>query len=143
MTVTYATTGTLTNPVTDLTAAREYLHEPMENFVQYAGDTPFGTPSPLTEIVHTCRWDLLDEQRWVVRVVTTRPLTDAESATLSRWISGQNSDGLGEGFEQQPFAEHFDTDEWGDIDDDTYEMSSFDWETNPCTLMIVRATVTA
>ncbi len=31
----------------------------------------------------------------------TEPLTDAETEALKEWISGQNSDGLGEGFEQR------------------------------------------
>lgn len=36
----------------------------------------------------------------VVDVQLTNPLTDEEEADFKDWISGQNSDGLGEGFEQ-------------------------------------------
>lgn len=36
----------------------------------------------------------------VVEVQLTDPLTDEEEADFKDWISGQNSDGLGEGFEQ-------------------------------------------
>ena len=36
-----------------------------------------------------------------VDVRLTEPLTETETASLKDWISGQNSDGLGEGFEQQ------------------------------------------
>ena len=36
-----------------------------------------------------------------VDVRLTEPLTEMETASLKDWISGQNSDGLGEGFEQQ------------------------------------------
>ncbi len=127
MTSTYTTSGTLTNPVNDLDSARAYLAE--DDMTQYA---PAGLP------IHDVRWDLLDEGSWKVTVVTDRELTEAESAEISEWISGQNSDGLGEGFEQQPFAEHCEYDRWGNMDEDSYVMSSFDWETNDCTLVFVK-----
>ena len=37
-----------------------------------------------------------------IHVRFKEPLTDAETTALKEWISGQNSDGLGEGFEQHP-----------------------------------------
>ena len=37
-----------------------------------------------------------------VEVTSTVPLTLEENAAMKEWISGQNSDGLGEGFEQRP-----------------------------------------
>ncbi|MDD4546135.1 MAG: hypothetical protein PHR24_02415 [Oscillospiraceae bacterium] len=37
-----------------------------------------------------------------IHVRFNEPLTDEETAALKSWISGQNSDGLGEGFEQRP-----------------------------------------
>lgn len=36
-----------------------------------------------------------------VDVILSAPLTEAEIEIVKEWISGQNSDGLGEGFEQQ------------------------------------------
>lgn len=36
-----------------------------------------------------------------VDVDLTEPLTDEETKIVKNWITGQNSDGLGEGFEQQ------------------------------------------
>lgn len=130
MTTKYRTGGELTNPVSDINAANAYLKE--DDMTQYVGI--WGDTVALKDIVFDIEWGLTSESTWVVEVITTRPLTDTESAALSNWISGQNSDGLGEGFEQQSFAEHFETDRYGDIDEDTYRMSSFDWETNPCTL---------
>lgn len=41
-----------------------------------------------------------------VEIEFTEGLTDTEISSLKDWISGQNSDGLGEGFEQQPFEIH-------------------------------------
>ena len=37
-----------------------------------------------------------------IHIHLKEPLTDAETVALKEWISGQNSDGLGEGFEQHP-----------------------------------------
>lgn len=136
MTSMYRTGGSLKQAVTDLQAARAYLDEPMEDFVKYS---ELADPT----VVFTIRWDLVDEETWQVVVITTRPLTAEESATLSEWISGQNSDGLGEGFEQQAFAEQGGRNQWGDYEDAEDEdgnilMASFDWETNPCTLELLK-----
>lgn len=128
MAQTYRTGGTLTNPVNDLTAARAYLSN--DDMTEYVGDG-------LEEVVLHIQWDLYDESTWGVVVFTHRLLTDEESTALSSWISGQNSDGLGEGFEQQTFAEHFERDRYGNIEEDI-EMSSFDWQTNDCTLTLVK-----
>ena len=126
MTVTYRAEGRLTNPVTDLQAARAYLDEPMETFLCWDDQVD------LRAAVHTIRWDLISVSTWQVMVVTNQALDADQLTRLSEWISGQNSDGLGEGFEQQPFAEHE-----GEDDDDDWEMSSFDWGDNPCTLRVV------
>lgn len=136
MTSTYRTGGTLTNPVNDLTAAQAYLSDDdMTAYVKYASHPA------LQEVVHHIEWRLLTESTWQVTVVTDRLLTDEESTALSGWISGQNSDGLGEGFEQQHFAEHgYDEDyEMSRFEhDEDYEMSSFDWETNKCLLVLIK-----
>lgn len=93
---------------------------------------------PLNEVVEDLRWHL-DSNGHDYRVVAfaTRDLTQDELKKLGSEVSGQNSDGLGEGFEQQDFAEQdaecgechgcengFGCDEYGG-------MISFDWETNP------------
>lgn len=138
----YRTRGSLTEPVTDLSAARTYLKaEEMGGMTQFVKHANY---PGLEEVVHHIEWDLLDEDTWQVTVITHRELTPAESEGLSEWISGQNSDGLGEGFEQQPFAEHEDS--YGGIYDDEdeeteYSMSSFDWRDNPCKLEEVVHTV--
>ena len=125
---TYITEGTLTHPVSDYTAARDYLRS--DDMTKYVD-------KDLAEIVHDISWDLTDDDSWKVVIITVRELTAEESKALSAWICGQNSDGLGEGFEQQPFAEHsLDCDY--DDDDDRFTMSSFDWETNRCELTLVK-----
>jgi hypothetical protein len=126
MTTTYQTNGQLTEPVTDLSLAREFLREHGAGIAQYI------YPDAAKPGVHSVTWDLLDEGRWQVTLVADRDLPAEQLALLSEWISGQNSDGLGEGFEQQAFAEH-------GYDDDDFTMSSFDWETNDCALVEVRS----
>ena len=120
----YTTSGTLTNPVNDLGLAQQYLSE--SDMTQYIDDR-------LTGVVLDIRWELTSVASWKVTVVAQRELTDDEEAAISSWISGQNSDGLGEGFEQQAFAEE-------DDEDDEYSvvMSSFDWQTNGCKLTLVK-----
>jgi len=43
-----------------------------------------------------------EELYGTVDVYLTEPMTEEEETALRDWIRGQNSDGLGEGFEQQP-----------------------------------------
>lgn len=100
-----------------------------------------------------------DGHQWNVTAFTRAPLTPDELKQLSEWVSGQNSDGLGESFEQQDFAELDNEDEetdcsqcdgsgvFGDDDEldctrcggdgvvyhESFGMISFDWEKNLCT----------
>ena len=57
-----------------------------------------------------------------ITLITTRDFTEKELDFVSEWVSGQNSDGLGEGFEQ-----NFPNDDENGYDD---SMASFDWKTN-------------
>ena len=134
MTVIYKTQGSLTHPVSDLNAAREFLREHGKDIHQYI------YPDEAKPNVHSVTWDLRNQIAWEVTVVADEELPPVQRELLSSWISGQNSDGLGEGFEQQPFAEHdLDEDEYEDGEErDQFIMSSFDWETNPCTLEVFK-----
>jgi len=124
---TYTTQGRLMNLVNDIGAARTYLLEHGQDMAQHI------YPEQAKPGVHSVTWDLLNDQSWKVTVIVEGELSAEQSALLSEWISGQNSDGLGEGFEQQPFAEE-------DDEDDEYSvvMSSFDWQTNDCELTLVK-----
>jgi hypothetical protein len=126
MTNTYRTHGSLTGDVNDFETARDYLRE--SDMTQYVKHASF---KGLEDIVHNIQWNLLGVDTWEVIVITNRELTAEESTGVSEWISGQNSDGLGEGFEQQEFAEHEDF-------DGEYSMSSFDWHTNKAILTLVK-----
>jgi hypothetical protein len=120
--ITYQTSGVLTEPVSnfDVDIAQAYLSEhDMADFL----------PERLINVVVSVEWRLTGTSAWTVTAQSNVRLTSAELEALASWVSGQNSDGLGEGFEQQAFAEH------GDHED--FTMSSFDWQTNPCTFIQV------
>lgn len=116
---TYEMTGTLTAPLEEenVQAAQEYLTaDAMEEYLDES-----------LSAVKTLTWQLLDDgYNYVVTAVASRNLTPAELKLLGEEVSGQNSDGLGEGFEQQNFAESEDG------------MVSFDWTTNPHTFVEVK-----
>lgn len=84
--------------VNDFDAAQQYLTS--DDMSQYL-------PKELQDVVTSVDWTLDDESSGHVSVKTTRDLTDSEKTQLQDWIDGQNSDGLGEGFEQQKFAETY------------------------------------
>lgn len=134
-TITYRAEGVLTSSIAEenLSAAQEYLQS--DNMTQYLDED-------LAPVIAFIQWRLhADGHAWSVDAHAIRELTDVELKSLADWVSGQNSDGLGEGFEQQEFAEL--REDCGDCwncengysceDESGYGMISFDWKTNPCT----------
>lgn len=152
----YQTTGVLTGHIKaeNIGAANDYLHEP--KMAEYVAAN-----ANLEGLLVWLVWDLAaDGHAYTITAVTTRDLDDDELQRLSDECSGQNSDGHGEGFEQQEFAwdeeavEPRDCDNCqgsgevssgsddeikacgecggdGSFDDgDDGRMISFDWETN-------------
>ena len=91
----YETGFHLEAPVNDFDAAQAYLSS--DDMTQYI-------PEELQDVVKDVKWELDDEESGHISFKTTRELTAEESKKMSDWIDGQNSDGLGEGFEQQDFA---------------------------------------
>lgn len=138
----YETNFTLLEPVIDFDAATAYLAE--DRMLDYFDD------KSIAKKLESIDWVLSDEQSGKIIVLANEALSEDECAIISRWISGQNSDGLGEGFEQQDFAEYDENrfDEYGnkvniwDLDDDYEEnwvMASFDWQTNAYPLHFVES----
>jgi hypothetical protein len=125
----YTTEFHLVNPIQE---GRDVVRTANAYLNQY--DMTQFLPDNLSPIVSSLVWRLEDEDHGVITVETVRDLTAAESTALTAWISGQCSDGLGEGFEQQPFAQTSNRD-WSYRDDHDYNdydedgnMASFDWE---------------
>ena len=125
----YRTYFNLDYDVLDFEEARLYLIEDdMTPFLK--NDLPEETKNKIESIT----WILKTENSGQIDLVTTSKMSDKELKTISEWVSGQNSDGLGEGFEQQDFA-HYSVLEMEDNDDefysnDDYVMASFDWRSN-------------
>lgn len=138
----YTTDFHLKNEVLDIEDANEYLQE--ENMLNFLKSDFKEIESIFKELY----WKLSDKKKGFITLTTSRELTKEESAKISKWINGQCSDGLGEGFEQQDFACYTEKDEimydlkkrgiysidlgpGEDEPDDSYNtICSFDWESN-------------
>ena len=128
----YQTRFFLTDTVKDFEAAREYLIK--DDMTKYLLNDDRGCNK-----VVSVKWILETSSSGIIEVQTNQELTEIEKRCISSWISGQNSDGLGEGFEQQDFANYF-IGEWDDYDDyydEDWTMASFDWETNDYNLELI------
>ena len=139
----YKTKFNLTNPVNDFDAAQEYLSD--DDMSEYLKDDISGYDKAKCEAlglhasdIISIDWVLTSDQDGEIILTTNKELSPQELAHISSWVSGQNSDGLGEGFEQQAFAEIYDEDEYGDPDPDSYDMASFDWQTNDYLFKLVK-----
>lgn len=140
----YRTYFNLEYPVTDFEEARGYLTE--EDMTKYLKDDS-RIDASVRDAVVKIEWVLKYEQSGYIELQTNKELTATELKSISEWVSGQNSDGLGEGFEQQDFA-CYDVDEDGEPIDQRrawdYEgetetvMASFDWQSNNYLFEFVR-----
>ena len=110
----YMTDFNLSFPVNDVDAADEYLQD--DEMLYYFDE------GLLKDKLISIEWYMKTDSRGSIMVTSKEELTREELDEISRFISGQNSDGLGEGFSQQDFAER-------KIDGE-YKYSTFDWETN-------------
>jgi len=95
----------LENPLADTEEAQNYLSS--DDMTQYV-------PEDLKDVITKAEWVLDDDMTGHVDIETTRALTAKEQTDLSDWVEGQNSDGLGEGFEQQDFANGYWNPDTGD-----------------------------
>ena len=130
----YRTYFKLVAPVIALEDARSYLSE--DNMSVYLKEDS-RLPKTLNGVIISIDWILRDEQSGYIELKTNKELNAKELEFISNWVSGQNSDGLGEGFEQQDFAcynaasyDGYGYDEDYEIDDEDWIMASFDWQTN-------------
>lgn len=128
---TYTTRFSLEFPVNDIQAAQDYLtSDDMTGYLR--DDIEFSKsrdacPRGLEpeDICHI-EWTLKSDDHGSIILKTAKLMSDDELNYISEWVSGQNSDGLGEGFEQQDFA--YIEDEYGN--DYDVKTSSFDWRYN-------------
>ncbi len=104
-----------------LTAYSEQIQDAIERdqardidtMAMYFWCTDPETNEAIKDKLLTIRWgveEIRGQLYGCVEVTSTAPLTAQEEAAMKEWISGQNSDGLGEGFEQRPIET-----DYGDI----------------------------
>ena len=136
----YQTDFYLMAEVNDYEDAKAYLEE--ENMLYFFYDSTFD--SKLDSIY----WKLDNEYSGRVIVTANQELNDLELKKLSDFILAQNADGLGEGFEQQDFANYDaaliddygnENSElaWADDYEEDWVMASFDWKHNEYPLTLV------
>ncbi len=85
----------------------------IDTMAMYFWGTDPKTNEAIKNKLLTIRWGVEEIRGQLygrVEVTSTAPLTAQEDAAMKEWISGQNSDGLGEGFEQRPIET-----DYGDI----------------------------
>lgn len=131
----YKTNFNLECPVLDIQEANDYLQE--DDMTKYLLDSLRDDKVIPEEIkkVEDIYWTMTSNDTGSIVLTANDKLLPATLDKISEWVSGQCSDGLGEGFEQQPFANYEDKD--GDYYDGSEEevepewcMASFDWKTN-------------
>ena len=117
----YLTSFKLLCPVVDLKRAKRFLkRDKMTPYFYGAYEIPLATKKKVKEI----KWVLDTDQEGHIELKCFDTLSEKELASISKWVLGQNSDGLGEIFEQMPFAYYKDP-------KGTAQIASFDWRTNP------------
>lgn len=138
----YQTTFYLLADVLDLDEAQAYLEE--DNMLYYFDN------EEIKRKLKSMTWHLTDCGSGYIEVISNEELAENELDEISAYISGQNADGIGEGFEQQDFASYDAAllNDRGEIDDsllydDDYEedwvMASFDWNSNYYVLELVES----
>lgn len=127
---TYRTYFELLAPVTDLDDAQEYLkYDDMATYLRNDDRINLSVRNSVKSIT----WILNYEDSGYIELETVRELSEEELSQISRWVSGQCSDGLGEGMLNQDFANYYigeySHDESYD-DEENWVMAEFDWQTN-------------
>ena len=116
----YRTEFTLSAPVTSIDEANAYLQddEMAKYLIDNLHDDRENTPETVLasispENIVALTWTMVDEKSGHIDLETNKALSPEQLYAVSQFVSGQNSDGLGEGFEQQSFAEYFNEYEFG------------------------------
>ena len=135
----YRMNFSLTDNVTDFYDANDYLHD--DDMTQYfTCEYRDEEMQAMKNILAHVEWSLTDVNEGHIDVITSAPLSDHQISLVMDEISGQNSDGLGEGFEQQDFANYTEYEEYdcewieptfdddGEVIEEGHYESPYGWE---------------
>lgn len=124
----YQTRFNLLAAVLDIDAAQAYLSK--DDMLEYFDN------EAIKRKLKSIDWILEDDVSGYIEVISNEELSDDELEEIADYIKGQNSDGLGEGFSSQDFANYdanlynLSGEEIREYEDDDYEedwiMASFD-----------------
>lgn len=133
----YKTNFYLSNEVLDICGANDFFEEENENMTKCL-KSDF---SKISDKIIKIEWKLTKADQGIVVLNTEEKLSKETLNEISGWIQGQNSDGIGENFEQEYFASYTER-EWDQSrgynlsyeDDenngDCLTVCEFDWRTN-------------
>lgn len=136
----YRTYFKLLAPVLDVKEAQDFLQA--DDMTEYLKRDTYHCKNVDKASLVSIKWILRDEDSGYIELIANTELSQDDLDSISEWVSGQNSDGLGESFEQQDFACYCSHDtpnyweydeEWEamtPVDDRDWFMASFDWQTN-------------
>ena len=116
MKVYYQTNFKLLAKVNNFKAASKYLSE--DNMTEYLLEDK-SIPKTTKEKIKSIKWVLQANDHGYIILECNDKLDKSELSLISKFVSWQNENGLGEGFEQRDFA-----------CDKNDNMASFDWKTN-------------
>lgn len=94
----YQTRFNLLAAVLDIDAAQAYLSE--ADMLEYFDN------EAIKRKLKSIDWILEDDVSGYIEVISNEELSDDELEEIADYIKGQNSDGLGEGFSSQDFANY-------------------------------------
>lgn len=138
----YQTRFNLLAAVLDIDAAQAYLSE--DDMLEYFDN------EAIKRKLKSIDWILEDDVSGYIEVISNEELSDDELEEIADYIKGQNSDGLGEGFSSQDFA-NYDANlyvlsgeeireyEKDDELEEDWVMAKFDWESNDYILELVES----
>ena len=124
----YRTNFNLTEPVMSIEDANDYLSsEDMTKYIKNDNKIP----SNISYFIDRIKWRLTTEHSGYIELTTTLKLEENELQKISEWVSGQNSDDLGDSFANQYFSRYTMSDPSNPINGDLYDVNVlFDWKTN-------------
>ena len=111
----------LTNPVNNFIDAHNYLLD--DDMTKYLLDDRRG--KQIKDKIESIAWVLSNLDSGYIQLKTTTELTTDELDSISDWVRGQQSDGIGSGFIDQRFACYL-----KNPDDEDFIVADFDWRTN-------------